>query len=835
MKTGTKTRSGLLQAADILRLEANRHLEPERRSELGQFMTPEPVARLMAGMVEGGETVRLLEAGAGIGSLFAAAVEQLCDRKKKPSSITVTAFEIDESLASYIPQTFGMCRDECNAVGVAFAGEVKCEDFIAWAAEMLSSGLFSTRGRPSFTTAILNPPYRKINSNGPERRMLREVGIETSNLYTAFLALVVMLLEPGGELVAITPRSFCNGPYFKPFREILLSQTSITHAHVFDCRKTAFKGDDVLQENIIFRAVKRVGLTGKVTISTSRASDDPDIVVREVDASAVISPDDPDRVIHIVQSELQSEVAHRVRSFQASLPDLGIQVSTGRVVDFRAKDALVQGLQVPKVKHAPLIYPGHFDAGSISWPRDGKKPNYLLVDKTTQSLLVPSGTYVLVKRFSSKEEKRRISAAVCSPSMLDADNYAFENHLNYYHDNGAGMNTALAYGLAIYLNSGLVDAYFRQFSGHTQVNASDLRGLPYPAREVLERLGKEAGLTVPGQDEIDDLLNGELSDVATSIDPLKARRKIDEAMAVLNLLGVPRAQQNDRSALTLLALLDLKPSDGWEDASSPLMGITPIMDFARDNYGTTYAPNTRETFRRQTMHQFCEAAIALYNPDKPDRPVNSPKAAYQVAPLLLDTLRTFGTPEWTAAMAEWLGQVQTLKVRYAKEREMSKIPLKLPTGQQIELSPGGQNVLVEKIIHEFCPRFLPDGLPLYVGDTEEKYAFFDKAGLKALGVEVDSHGKMPDVVVHYVEKNWLVLIEAVTSHGPVDGKRHDELARLFGKSTAPLVYVTTFMDRTAMVRFLSEIAWETEVWVADAPSHMIHFNGVRFLGPYLPE
>ena len=163
---------------------------------------------------------------------------------------------------------------------------------------------------------------------------------------------------------------------------------------------------------------------------------------------------------------------------------------------------------------------------------------------------------------------------------------------------------------------------------------------------------------------------------------------------------------------------------------------------------------------------------------------------------------------------------------------MAKIPLKLPTGETIELSPGGQNVLVEKIIHEFCPRFTPGGNPIYVGDTEEKYAHFNKTRLTELGVTVDSHGKMPDVVVHHVDKNWLILIEAVTSHGPVNGKRRDELKRLFGKSSAPLVFLTAFLDRSAMVRFLGEISWETEVWVADAPSHMIHFNGERFLGPY---
>ena len=262
------------------------------------------------------------------------------------------------------------------------------------------------------------------------------------------------------------------------------------------------------------------------------------------------------------------------------------------------------------------------------------------------------------------------------------------------------------------------------------------------------------------------------------------------------------------------------------------MGITPIMEFAAKQYGVKYAPNTRETVRRQTMHQFVEAGIALYNPDQPDRAVNSPKAVYQVNPLLLDVLRSYGTSDYSLALSEYLATIETLKSRYARNREMMRIPLKLPTGQQIELSPGGQNVLIEQIIHEFCPRFAPGGAPLYVGDTEKKYAYFDKPALAALGVEIDEHGKMPDVVILHGVKNWLILVEAVTSHGPVDGKRRDELKRLFDGSSAALVFVTAFMDRAAMNRYLSDISWETEVWIADAPSHMIHFNGERFLGPY---
>lgn len=307
---------------------------------------------------------------------------------------------------------------------------------------------------------------------------------------------------------------------------------------------------------------------------------------------------------------------------------------------------------------------------------------------------------------------------------------------------------------------------------------------------------------------------------------------IEAAQQIIVSFGLPRAQQNERSALCLLALLNLTPGKAWGDAENPLVGITPIMDWAREHYGKEYAPNTRETFRRQTMHQFCDAGMALYNPDKPDRPVNSPKAVYQIEPAALTLLRTFGTSRWHDCLAAYLAERETLVARYAMEREQNRIPVEIAPGQQITLSPGKHSELIRDIIKDFAPRFAPGSVLVYAGDTGDKWGYFDAALLAGLGVDVDSHGKMPDVVVHYTAKNWLLLVESVTSHGPVDGKRHAELAKLFAGSSAGLVYVTAFPDRSIMGRYLGEIAWETEVWVADAPSHLIHFNGVRFLGPY---
>lgn len=308
--------------------------------------------------------------------------------------------------------------------------------------------------------------------------------------------------------------------------------------------------------------------------------------------------------------------------------------------------------------------------------------------------------------------------------------------------------------------------------------------------------------------------------------------KIKDALLILEALGLPRAQRNDRSALCLLALLNLTPEKTWAQAEKPLMGITPMMDFSKRHYGRDYAPNTRETFRRQSVHQFVDAGIARYNPDRPDRAVNSPKAVYQISPETLVLLKTYGTKEWEPSLKKYLSAGKTLAQRYAKERLQKLVPVRIAPGKEIKISPGEHSELIKAIVEDFAPRFAPDSELVYVGDTGEKWGYFDKKLLAKLGVTVDSHGKMPDVVLYYTEKNWLLLVESVTSHGPVDAKRHAELARLFASATAGLVYVTAFPTRSIMGRYLGEIAWETEVWVAEAPSHLIHFNGPRFLGPY---
>lgn len=310
------------------------------------------------------------------------------------------------------------------------------------------------------------------------------------------------------------------------------------------------------------------------------------------------------------------------------------------------------------------------------------------------------------------------------------------------------------------------------------------------------------------------------------------QKQVDEAREILKSLGFPDEQYNERSSLCLLAILDLKPGQSWSEADAPLMGITPIMEWALENYGKKWKPNTRETIRRRTMHQFCDAGLALYNPDDPGRPVNSPLACYQVEPSALALIRAFGAAEWGKLLREYLSLRETLKERYAAEREQNMIPVKLADGSTITLTPGEHSELIREIIENFAARFVPGGELIYVGDTGDKIGYFDVVKLQKFGVVVDTHGKMPDVVIYDPVRDWLLLIESVTSHGPVDGKRHGELGVLFATAKPGLVYVTAFPSRKVMGKYLGVIAWETEVWVASAPTHMIHFNGERFLGPY---
>jgi len=306
---------------------------------------------------------------------------------------------------------------------------------------------------------------------------------------------------------------------------------------------------------------------------------------------------------------------------------------------------------------------------------------------------------------------------------------------------------------------------------------------------------------------------------------------VPEARELLRGLNFDAERSNERSALVLLALANLRPGQEWSEAENPTVGVTPIMELVRE-WGTTWAPNTRETVRRFTLHQFVAAGMVEYNSDNPERPVNSPKANYRLSPAALEVVRAWGSADADDVVDTYLIELPGQLAAYAAARDMHRIPVTLPNGTIVTLSPGGQNVLIRAMVEEFCPRFTPGGQVLYLGDADAKLSLFDEASLLDLGVRVDQHGKMPDVVVHLPTRNWLVLAEAASSHGPVDSTRLAELKQLFAGATAGLVFVSCFPDRSVMRSYLPALAWETEAWAASDPEHLIHFNGDRFLGPH---
>lgn len=310
-----------------------------------------------------------------------------------------------------------------------------------------------------------------------------------------------------------------------------------------------------------------------------------------------------------------------------------------------------------------------------------------------------------------------------------------------------------------------------------------------------------------------------------------AAKRVKEALNLLVAVGIPKEQQNERSALTLLALANLAPSAPWKDASSPLRRITQMMGWMTEEYGVRYAPNTRETIRRQTVHQFVQHGLLVENSDNPERPINSPHWCYQLSPVALKLVRSTGTPEFPGELSAFLAHPAAGSL-HARHRDLPRETVLLPDGVTIELSAGGQNTLIRAIIEEFIPRFVRQPRVLLLGDAANKEIISHASPLEALGIGLPERGKAPDMLIHDQERDWLIVIEAVTSHGPIDQKRKNELEHLLTSARPGLVFVSTFPDRKTFTKHHAKIAWETEVWIADAPDHMIHYNGVRFLGPY---
>jgi adenine-specific DNA-methyltransferase len=493
----------LIDQVEATRSNYDKRLSSMARRDLGQVMTPWPVASFMASLIplEPGEKLTLLDPGAGVGSLSAAVIERAIRSLSPPSSIHVIAYEIDDLMVTGLEHTLRACRSAAQASNVDVSWSIRQSDFLTDAARISLDAAIDFPWR-AVDAVILNPPYLKIGASSAHRRAARAIGVETSNLYAAFLSAAIVAAKPMGHVVAITPRSFCNGTYFRSFRRFLLDRTALQRFHVFASRSTTFRDNSVLQETVISHFVVG-GRQRRVNVSESN---DPLTAQTESRPFAdIVHPDDPQLFIRLPSTERETEIAARMSSLPNALEDLGLKVSTGRVVDFRAIGWL---RRAPETGCVPLLYPHHLRGGQIGWPMlASRKPNAIVETDETRSLLIPSGDYTLVKRFTSKEERRRVVATWLRSEDLDATSVGLENHLNYFHASGMPLDCRLAGGLTCYLNSSLVDEYFRTFSGHTQVNAGDLRSMRYPSEAELVRLHEKVGTDTNNTAAVDQAIS----------------------------------------------------------------------------------------------------------------------------------------------------------------------------------------------------------------------------------------------------------------------------------------------------------------------------------------
>jgi len=833
----------------IYSYEQGKHILEKRQSQIlkeyGQFLTPPSVAKYMARQLGDIRTgTRLLEPAIGSGVLVCAIIEQIISQNLQ-IEIWIDAYEIDGELCEVARQVLSIASKKADEKGIKIHWEVYQEDFVLACLPETQPTLFTIneKAQNKFDYIISNPPYFKLNSD--DRRVKAVAGMLNghTNIYTLFMALSIKLLKAKGLACFIVPRSFCSGVYFSNFRRDLLRDVTPLAVHLFQSRNNVFSTDEVLQENVIFSLEKLSApkleryWAGFVSISTSK--DDFSLqnkgpITRQVSFRHFLSHHQS--FFRLPTGALDEQIIDVVDRWDGSLDLYDLQVSTGRIVPFRAPLRLKKSIEGDNT--VPLLWMQNIKQYKVEYPLSGfEKPQAITIEDN--SLLVPNANYVLLRRFSAKEDRRRLIAAAFIGKNFQYTQIGFENHLNFIYHKKRALEKNEVLGLSAILNSAIVDRYFRIVNGNTQVNAAELRALPLPPMDVIKQIGQRL-------QSIEDLTSETVDGIVFSIlwetklleedfpiiqETRFTMGKIEQAQEILESLGLPSAQHNEMAALTLLVLAQLSEDSLWKNATTKSCRVHDILIEIKQRYGREYAENTRETIRRQVLHQFEQAGIVIRNFNDPMLATNSPRTHYVLSEIVLDVLRSFGTSSWESKHNTFVQQRGSLLDVYQREKEHNKVPLYLGEGKEFKLSPGKHNELQAIIVSEFGPRFAPGAKLLYIGDTANKALIFDKEMFSKLGVSGSEHDKLPDLVLYDENKNWVFLIEAVTSHGPVSPKRYVELEEMFKNCTAGRVYVTAFLDFTTFKKFLGGIAWKTEVWVAEMPSHLIHFNGDKFLGP----
>jgi len=485
-----------------------------QRKDHGLFLTPAPVADFMAERITSeAHEIRVLDPAAGAGILCCAAVEHLASRHVKPRIVELIAHEIDRDLLPPLRAVLGHLADWCSRrYGVTVSVRIETTDFILANAKLLRPrGLFPGRTElEPFDVVIANPPYFKIGKDDPRAAALSEVVHGQPNIYALFMAAGAALLRQRGDFVFITPRSFASGPYFRQFRTVFFDLVTPTRVHVFGSRRDAFRRDAVLQENVIVygtRHDQRQENSSTVEISSSLGIDDlGESSVREVPASTVLDLDSTEKILRLPVGDDDEIALAVVDAWPTSLSDLGLNISTGPVVAFRSNKFIAKDGEIP-ARHVPLLWMNHVRAMEARWPLNRHKPEYI-VRRGAGALLLPNRNYVLLRRFSAKEEPRRLTAAPFIAADFEVPEVGLENHLNYIHRPGGELSEDEAWGLAALYNSRLLDTWFRTVNGNTQVNATELRAMPLPAHETIVALGRQVKDLPDPAAEVDALVAG---------------------------------------------------------------------------------------------------------------------------------------------------------------------------------------------------------------------------------------------------------------------------------------------------------------------------------------
>ena len=470
----------------------------EHRKNHGLYLTPVPAADFMAGRIKvSGSKLRILDPAAGAGILCCAAVELLVTRDTKPDIIELVVHEVDGDLIAPLHAVLDYLVDWCCGHGVTVSVQVEETDFIMAHAETLRSlgGLFPYRSvTEDFDIVIANPPYFKISKADPRASAASTVVHGQPNIYALFMAVSAVLLRENGDFVFITPRSFTSGPYFRQFRNVFFDMIRPTEVHVFGSRRDAFSRDEVLQENVIVSGTRqnlrhRSKTDAPFVISSSRGVRDiGESDRREIPLNTALDLNSTNKILRLPICEEDDAMLALVDSWPGSLRSFGLDISTGPVVAFRATEFIGKEGKVPE-SHVPLLWMNHVHAMQATWPLNGHKPEYI-ERSGTEALLLPNKNYVLMRRFSAKEETRRLTAAPYIATDFATPVVGLENHLNYIHRPGGTLAEDEAWGLATLYNSRLLDTWFRAVNGNTQVSATELRAMRLPAHQTIISLGQ---------------------------------------------------------------------------------------------------------------------------------------------------------------------------------------------------------------------------------------------------------------------------------------------------------------------------------------------------------